>query len=49
MTFVRVFLMPVLSSLSVTTTAMVITPKTTAYSAIVWPDSARRSEMSVDT
>src|SRR5262245_56099012 len=27
----------------VTTTAMVMTPRTTAYSAIVWPDSSLRS------
>src|SRR5215471_2622813 len=27
----------------VTTTAMVMTPSTTAYSAIVWPDSSLRS------
>ena len=46
MTFVRAVLIPVLSSPSVRTIAIVITPRTTAYSAIVWPDSDRRQRCS---
>src|SRR5438105_10787579 len=53
MTFDSVLLIAVLSRPRVTTTAMVITPRTTAYSAIVWPDSSRisvcRSRMKSDT
>src|SRR6185437_579728 len=49
MTLFSRFLMAVLSRPSVTTTAMVMTPRTTAYSAIVWPasslTSARRPRM----
>src|SRR5919108_6270801 len=43
MTLVSCDLIAVLSRPRVTTTAIVITPSTTAYSAMVWPDSSRRS------
>ena len=42
MTLVSLPLTAVLNKPSVATTAMVITASTTAYSAIVWPVSARR-------
>src|SRR5436190_6881356 len=42
MTLFSVFLMAVLSRPSVTTTAIVMTPRTTAYSAMVWPASSCR-------
>src|ERR1700748_138435 len=45
MTLFSVFLMAVLSRPSVTTTAIVMTPRTTAYSAIVWPASSLISFM----
>src|SRR6478752_1452047 len=43
MTLFSRFLMAVLSRPSVTTTAIVMTPRTTAYSAIVWPASSLTS------
>src|SRR6185312_7281567 len=43
MTLFSVFLIAVLRRPSVTTTAIVITPRTTAYSAMVWPASSRTS------
>src|SRR6476661_5310518 len=47
MTLLSVFLIAVLSRPRVTTTAIVITPRTTAYSAMVWPASSRTSADSV--
>src|SRR6476620_5477546 len=47
MTLFSVFLIAVLSRPRVTTTAIVITPRTTAYSAMVWPASSRTSADSV--
>src|SRR6185437_12928305 len=43
MTLLSRFLMAVLRRPSVTTTAIVMTPRTTAYSAIVWPASSLTS------
>src|SRR6478609_3439102 len=43
MTLFSRFLIAVLSRPSVTTTAIVMTPSTTAYSAIVWPASSLTS------
>jgi hypothetical protein len=45
MTLVSVPWIAAPSRVSVATTAMVMTPRTTAYSAIVWPFSSRRLEM----
>src|SRR5437588_7279944 len=42
-TLLRTLEILVLRRPRVTTTAMVMTPRTTAYSAIVWPDSSLRS------
>src|SRR6476620_9681870 len=42
-TLLRTLEILLLRTPSVSTTAMVITPSTTAYSAIVWPDSSLRS------
>src|SRR5438874_13485524 len=42
-TLLRTLEILVLRRPRVTTTAMVMTPSTTAYSAIVWPDSSLRS------